>query len=158
MTEIITRFVNSIHPRLQLPLASYTQRLGTKPDGLWYGIGDSWVSWVRESCPALAEKNMFPVHLFPEKILRISTEEELQKFSDEMSVYIAGRKMHDIDWSKVATLYSGIEISAEAIKFSSTYLWLEDWSTASGCVWDQAAIVPNEQIIKIIRNQGSGRE
>lgn len=140
MTQILTRSVNSIHQTLQLPFQTQN-RPGAKPDGLWYGIGDSWIDWVREKCPPLMEHHNFSIQVDAEKICRLNSEEELKAFLEEMAVPLLGHPSNLIDWSKVAGKYAGIEISQAVIDLASEYPWLEDWGTASGCIWDSAAIL-----------------
>ena len=43
----------------------YTEKyVHNKPEGLWYGMGDSWIDWVRHEMPAWESNNLFKLLLF----------------------------------------------------------------------------------------------
>jgi len=117
-----------------------------KPKGLWYGIGTSWVDWIRSEQPDWEEDYTHIVDVDLSKIKVIRSYDELLKFSDEYSI---GDKPTGglIDWAKVASKYSGIEIVPYIFKARFDLLWYYSWDVASGCIWDSNAI-------KSIKNLG----
>jgi hypothetical protein len=72
--------------------------------------------------------------------LGISRSEGYDKNWDLMGGY-AGMGMH-IDWGKVASQYSGIEICPYqgGLRMDNRTRWYYTWDIASGCVWDPAGV------------------
>ena len=48
----------------------YTEKcVHSKPKGLWYGMGDSWIDWVRHEMPTWECNNLFKLDLDESKII-----------------------------------------------------------------------------------------
>jgi len=136
----------SIKEELIIPF-KYNQKNDLKPEGLWYGIDGDWKSWCESEMPHwIKDRNEFILELNFDKILIISSIDELDLFHNEFSILI-GKTIHDIDWKKIAQLYTGIEIHPYLYERRYEYLWYYGWDCSSGCIWDSSAIK------KIIKNE-----
>ena len=112
----------------------------SKPQGLWYGCGDSWLDWAKGEMPHMIEKTnyLYEVRL-GEEILQISNDNE---FSDFQSFYGFTSQFHQtaIDWEKIQSEgYHGVEICPYLLGKRSED-WYYPWDVASGCIWNSAGI------------------
>jgi hypothetical protein len=117
---------------------------GFKPEGLWYGIGTSWLDWVRIEMPEWEDEHVFKIDVDKSKMLIIDTLEDLYLFTDK---YSGSDGL--IYWKLVATEYDGIEISPyirEARDDERTW-WYYPWDVASGCIWGEGVITNIEKIL-----------
>lgn len=114
------------------------QSKSAKPMGLWYGIGSSWVDWVRGNMPEWELDNLFKIDVNTKRMLIISTSEELLLFNKKYGTVIMGF-LEVIDWSRVAADYGGIEISE--LGMGGEVSWYYGWDVASGCIWDDGIVV-----------------
>ena len=124
--------------------ATYRQKQAFKPTGFWYGFGDQWIYFVKESFSDEywnKVKYAFKVKIDPSKILSIRTRGELEDFMNKYDRKETGK----ISWDLVANDYSGIEFPTYTQKDfrnlwkSGTsydkYEWLYTWDVNSGCIW-----------------------
>ena len=131
------------------------QEVSFKPKGLWYGIGDSWLRWVRSEMPDWEADNVFKIDIDESKILKITNYDELVAFenryavTDEKNGYMSSR-YKSIDWSAVAKDYAGIEIAPYIYKARYDHMWYYGWDVASGCIWGDGVIT---NITKLNDNQ-----
>lgn len=121
------------------------QKVSAKPRGLWYGIGSSWIDWVRSEMPNWETEHVFKIEVDESKMRVIRTYDELLAFDKEYSVklnlgadYL--RKIGDIDWRRVASEYGGIEIAPYIYKARMSVNWYYGWDIASGCIWGDGII------------------
>lgn len=122
-----------------------------KPKGLWYGFGDSWLNWVRNEMPEWESDYLFHLKVDQSKVLRLSTYDELIKFSKEYKLVDSnlpafGFDTMGIDWIEVSKKYSGIEIVPYIFKARLELSWYYSWDVASGCIWNNDAIVSLKNI------------
>lgn len=118
-----------------------SQKSGPKPFGLWYGIGTSWIDWVKDEMPDWDYDNVFEIVIDESKILKISKFNELIEFTNE---YIDNNEMlsnYFINWNKLSKKYSGIEISPYIWEGRMKFIWYYGWDVASGCIWKKDAII-----------------
>jgi hypothetical protein len=128
------------------------QEISFKPKGLWYGIGDSWIRWVRSEMPDWEADNVFKIDINEDRILKITNYKELVAFEEKYnamrpedrtvtsySIMMASR-YKSIDWSLVAKDYAGIEIAPYIYKARYDHMWYYGWDVASGCIWGDGAI------------------
>jgi hypothetical protein len=120
------------------------QKIGYKPKGLWYGIGVSWIDWVRNEMPDWEYDNIFKIDLNESNMLMIDTLEKLYSFNKEFGAYFSQTL---IDWKKVSNSYGGIEISPYMWPARMELDWYYGWDVASGCVWNKNVIQNIEKII-----------
>jgi hypothetical protein len=122
------------------------QTQGTKPKGLWYGIGSSWIDWVRDEMPDWESDNAFKIDIDVDKILKITNSEELLAFNKKYGVKF--KSYNVIDWQRVASEYGGIEISPYnyKLRMSREVWWYYGWDVASGCIWDEGVITGVEPL------------
>jgi hypothetical protein len=119
-----------------------------KPEGLWYGIGSSWLDWVDANMPSWRQKYIHELHLNMSKILQVNKDMSFREFEDKYGVgfYKTGNRqvVSDIDWVAVQKDgWYGVEIMSPWGVFGS---WLNPWDASSGCVWDKRAIQKIELI------------
>jgi len=115
----------------------------TKPIGLWYGIGSSWIDWVRNEMPNLERDNLFLLDIDSSRIKTISNDEELLEFNDKYKWNDSSRyDLRLIDWTKVAKDYDGIEIVPylHKMRLERSVFWYYGWDVASGCIWGDGVI------------------
>jgi len=115
------------------------QSIGQKPKGLWYGIGTSWVDWVRSEYPSHEGDYIHLIDVDLNKIKVIKTYKELVEFNKQ---YSEGRDFlgEAINWVKVAKTYDGIEIAPYIYEGRMEIDWYYNWDVASGCIWRENAI------------------
>lgn len=123
----------------QVPIEKQT--VTTKPRGLWYGIGPSWVDWVRSEMPDWEVDNIFKIDINTDRMLMISTSEELLAFNKKYGTVLS-EHFSAIDWVKVASDYGGIEISPYnyKLRMAREVFWYYGWDVASGCIWDEGIV------------------
>lgn len=119
-----------------------------KPRGLWYSPGKEWINWCVQEMPEWVGQYIYELDIKTSKILKIDTLQKLDKFDKEyrLDTIAAGVPVHsfgrcyDMDWQKLTTKYSGIEISPYQWERRLVYIWFYGWDVASGCIWDRKAI------------------
>jgi hypothetical protein len=122
------------------------QNIGSKPKGFWYGFGDSWLQWVKGEMPHWERDHIHIVKINKNRVLRISSYDELVAFTDEYGSQTSGIDPNYvyIDWAKVAEKYAGIEINPYISKARMSMMWYYPWDVASGCIWGEDGIVSIE--------------
>jgi len=126
----------------------YTEKcVKNKPKGLWYGMGDSWINWVRTEMPHWECDNLFKLDLDESKIIKLNNEEELLDFNEKYGEELYGAS-NCIDWFEVSKKYSGIEIPNYlwSLRMDRRVGWYYGWDVASGCIWNEDAIVSIDKI------------
>lgn len=119
---------------------SPNQKNGRKPKGLWYGIGSSWIDWIRENQPRWEQDYIHIVKINETNMKVIKYYEQLIEFHNEYHVSDEyGTNM--IDWNRVAQKYSGIEIAPFIRKYNPNIEWYYTWDVASGCIWNSNALI-----------------
>jgi hypothetical protein len=138
----------STHP-VALGQRVIPQQPDFKPIGLWYGIDDSWVEWVKGNTPDWSGDYLYEVKVNSTKILHMSTYEELTEFTSKFGCPISPILPSDrhlyIDWRPIAERWDGIEISPYIWKARRDYLWYYPWDCASGCLWN----VTNVELVEL---------
>lgn len=115
---------------------------GAKPKGLWYGIGSSWIDWVRSEMPDWESNYLYEVTLHEDRILKMSEIDELNNFYSKYKNLNKG----GINWKEVAKEYSGIEISPYVRGAGYKHNWYYWWDVASGCIWSKNAIAKIDKV------------
>jgi hypothetical protein len=152
-----------------VPTPLSQQKIGFKPKGLWYGIGDSWISWVKSEMPDWERDNVFTIEIKENYILRITNYDELIEFenkyltddfdkNDRKSIIISRMGDKQINWTKVAEDFLGIEIAPYIYKARDSHRWYYGWDVASGCIWGDGVITKvtklnDEQIAEIVTDK-----
>lgn len=125
----------------------------TKPHGLWYAKGASWIDFVEASeMTAWKGSHLYSLEINKDKICILDTQEKMINFTKEygkLPTYYSDPEFRKkfkptlldmrIDWKKVSQQYSGIEIPnyfPEMRKLG----WYSTWDVESGCVWFPEAI------------------
>lgn len=120
------------------------QEYGFKPKGIWYGIGTSWIDWVRTEMPEWEDEHVFKLDVNESEMLMIHTLEDLYSFTNKY-----GGSDGLINWNLVADEYGGIEISPYMwqARMDRRTWWYYPWDVASGCIWNKETITNIEKIV-----------
>jgi hypothetical protein len=127
--------------------SGFSQRIGFKPEGLWYECQDaSTIDW-KEFCETgltggtSRYDSSYDVILNDYEILFITDKNDFKKF--EKMYGIPNRDFPEdirIDWPKVTSHYDGIEICPYRTDMRMESDWYYGWDVASGCVWNASGI------------------
>jgi len=120
-----------------------SQNVGSKPKGLWYGVGAEWIDWIRSNMPEWEEENLFEINIDTSKILLLKSANEVVNFAERYK----STKYYkpQIDWQAVSNEYAGIEISPYQHSLRLSQDWYYSWDVASGCIWDSSGILSIEK-------------
>lgn len=121
------------------------QMVGPKPSGLWYGIGDSWIRWVRSEMEDWEQDNVFKLNINEGNIAIIRTYDKLAGFDAKYGIDYHGMRM--VNWVEVAKDYDGIEIAPYINEGRFKYFWYYGWDVASGCIWNKDAITSIDKLV-----------
>jgi len=149
------RLVLSEHERIEFRDVSGSQGINMKPKGLWYGCGLAWFEWCAMEMPHWLKGNVFKLELNTSRMLLLKTGEELLEFSGVYGVdQFRMGSVDGIDWSRVASKYSGIEICPYqgGLRMDSRTSWYYSWDVASGCVWGSDAVIGATRITRSIHS------
>jgi tRNA nucleotidyltransferase/poly(A) polymerase len=135
-------------------ISGFSQKVGAKPNGLWYECQDGSSETWEEFCDAGLSTGYgkydgtYNVVLNDYEILFILDEFDFKKFNKMYSVNHPsdpdGSKGLDkmIDWPTVASHYAGIEICPYRAdkRNDDDAFWYYGWDVASGCVWNSSGV------------------
>lgn len=134
-------------------IGNFKQKIGTKPEGLWYECQDgSTTNWkdfcTYEMSSGYKYDQTYNVVLNDYEILFIPDEHHFEKFYKMYSVNHPadpdGSKGYDkmIDWPRVSKDYAGIEICPylRNKRMDEESFWYYGWDVSSGCVWNPIGI------------------
>jgi hypothetical protein len=125
------------------PSVGGPQEITFKPNGLWYGIGSSWIDWVRREMPEWEKEDAYLLELDKSNMIVISNYEELLNFHKEFK-----SENGYIDWSVVASKYDGIEIAPHIREARWKINWYSTWDVASGCIWT-SNVIKSSKLLKV---------
>ena len=129
-------------------VSGFSQKVGSKPEGLWYECQDSsTVDWI-EFCTtggmgdlAASYDSSYDVILNDYQILFITSKHDFKKFEKMYGIHNKSYPEEvKIDWPKVASHYDGIEICPYRNDMRMESDWYYGWDVASGCVWNESGI------------------
>ena len=138
----------------QMGNESNTYKKSSKPNGVWFGHGNSWLRYLliemeleRKSAWAWGRKRLlgirgiFELKLNLPKILRIRNTKEFEAFEDRF----ANKHKEWINWEKVEKYWDGIEIRylARKAKWSNSdtpSFWYDGWDVSGGAIWNNQSI------------------
>jgi len=142
----------SSFPEVQTPLKKYPQArrggrgFSHKPEGIWFGIGSSWIDWVEHNMPEWASPTILKIDVNFSKIFHIRKDKDLDIFSEKYAYKSDAMKgMWQGDWDAISKDYDGIihwkHPSGSFRMFSDDprSIWW-GWDVRSGVVWNPAAI------------------
>ncbi len=114
----------------------YSQRIGFKPSGFWYGFGNEWIDWTRSEMPNWIGKYIYKVDIDKSNILEIKTHMDFMMFTRKYQSLKSGAEGQAIDWGVISKKYDGIEINPYQQEARYQYMWYYGWDVASGCIWN----------------------
>lgn len=132
-----------------------TQQSGTKPSGLWYGIGSSWLDWMQSEMPSWVKSyKLVYVITTTSDILRLTNIDQLLKFTKEYATddrFNEDKWVIHINWERVAEQHAGIEINPyiRAARMNPQFVWYYPWDVASGCIWAGSGISSMTLLAKV---------
>ena len=117
-----------------------------KPQGLWYSCGNAWREWTEsEGFQTSKTKFSYEIEINSAAMYMIRSTEEIEQFHNKYAR--KGRFEKVIDWKAVQDDgYAGIEICPYRSEKRMAYFWYYTWDVASGCIWDDAAILNIREI------------
>lgn len=131
------------------------QKIGYKPKGLWYALGDAWLQWVRSEEPGWEQPYNYKIEVNLNRMIVLDTIQKVKLFSHTkvFGVYdtylnSSNHKYSDefkkmnvvIDWPYICKKFSGIELNPYFYELRFDYLWYNGWDVPSGCIWRKDAI------------------
>jgi len=128
---------------------SGSQRISMKPKGLWYAVGNDWLQFVAREFGGGFGPHLFKIDINPSAMIMIHDHDSFIRFANEygikddpLAIFMNRvETIMNIDWIRVASDYSGIEISPYMGRFRlSNHMWYYGWDVASGCIWREDAI------------------
>ena len=128
-----------------VPVQSYNL-IPFKPNGLWYSADAVWKKWCESEefrTDQVVVETELEINLT--KILVIDTIDKFDAFNEEFMIESYGQ-YEEINWSKVASKYGGIEIAPYQYKRRHGPFWYCGWDVASGCIWDADAVKIKESL------------
>ena len=126
------------------PTPTSEQQPWYKPKGLWYGIGSSWIDWVRLEMPHWERENIFEIKINMEKMLILDTRKDIENFLNEYKSSLLA-PLQFIDWERVASKWGGIELTENAMS-SVRFEWMNPWDVPSGCLWGDNMLISTRKI------------
>tara|TARA_R110002110_G_scaffold88172_2_gene229619 strand:- start:1005 stop:1622 length:618 start_codon:yes stop_codon:yes gene_type:complete len=140
------------------------QKNGDKPDGVWYGCGDSWLKWMKSEMPEWLDRvnYVYELEIDYAFVLTITNAKEFKDFEWEYwtkAPWRSGRggwnesgppdgQYEMIDWDLVDNADDGIEICPYLNEFRmSTSKWYSLWDVASGCLWNPEALLSEPKLL-----------
>lgn len=119
-----------------------------KPQGLWYGCGDSWLQWMRSEMPSWVEKANYLYEIeLGSNIFKISNENEFESFEYEYNIRPSEHSISS--WEELQEQgYNGIEICPYLSSKRHSSNWYYPWDAASGCIWDDRGLFSTKLLIE----------
>ena len=123
-----------------------------KPNGLWYGCGNSWIEWCLAEDFGLGWKYIHEIEIDVNKIKLIDNVADFDLFSEKFGLHDeyyshfvnqSFRTRYDyIDWKCLESLgFMGIEINPYLWERRlNNGMWFYGWDCASGCIWNAKAV------------------
>lgn len=109
-----------------------------KPEGIWYGFGDSWIRDVVLDVPDWLATYAYTIEVDENKLKNISKfgmDIFMQEYGDE--------DFHQkYKWDKMSKTYMGAETRDRVVIDKLLYTW----ATISGCIWNPACIIAFKEI------------
>ena len=111
------------------------QPISYKPKGLWFSFGTEWIDFVEREYTRNNDslQNVYDIKTNDSTILTLGKENE-EQFLNKYGIRNKYDNM-DVDWSKVATDWDGVEIIINPRELNERWLW-STWDVASGCIWN----------------------
>jgi hypothetical protein len=128
------------------------QKVGPKPDGVWFDCGGEWLAWIASEMPDWLGDYTYRMSFDSSKVLHIDSPGMLDTFTQAYRASeragAMGGDSYYIDWPAVAKKYKGIEICPYIWERRMTRhtFWYYGWDCASGCIWDPCIIRRLERI------------
>lgn len=126
-------------------VSSQKNHYGFKPKGLWLGLGDNWLQyikdndmtdWITEYCSAFSIK-------LGSNILTLKDKEDYVNFTKRYA-----KNSSNIKWEVVAKKYDGIIAYApRRFAFDRSLSWTYGWDITSACIWNSEGIKDIDEIL-----------
>lgn len=161
ISEALTYYPRHVEPSMRMTLlkneldmsklSGLKQGVSHKPSGLWYAFGEEWIKFLKENWKERFEGHEYLYSLSVNVtniakpntalVLRLESKADADEFSRR---YVKGDDRWSVpDWSAVANDFGGIEIVSEFIGY---HAWTDKWDIASGCVWNNDAIINTDKL------------
>ena len=114
--------------------------INNKPEGLWYGIDNSWTDYCNKYFKEWIYKNNFELELIEENIKIIDSVVAINEITG-----LYGDKYKKINWENVSEKYDGIEVINYDLIMKNSLgdlpEWYRHWELNSGCIWNFKSIL-----------------
>ncbi len=122
------------------------QKVGFKPEGLWYSCGSEWDDWCRYEMPhwITGSPYVYRIEVNLSRMLVIRNDDDFRDFDARYRIFKSGFGL--IDWPRVARDYDGIEICPYQQQHRMSSGWYYSWGVASGCIWGSGAFKSVEPV------------
>lgn len=147
LVKKVQKQFKKINKRIHISYAPFTIDTGKvvqqpvfadKPEGIWYGMGDSWIKDVIAGIPEWLAPYAYVIEVDESKIKNIS------KFGMDIFMQEYGDEDYPqkYKWDKMSKMYSGAETKDKVVVDKL----LHTWATISGCIWNPKAIISMKEI------------
>jgi hypothetical protein len=114
------------------------QPISYKPEGLWFSLGMEWIEFLigdewGHNMRDRIDDYLYLINTNDSTILTLGKENE-EQFLNKYGIRNKYDNM-DVDWSKVANDWDGIEIIINPRELNERWLW-STWDIPSGCIWN----------------------
>jgi hypothetical protein len=111
---------------------------GEKPEGIWYGFGDSWIKDVILDVPEWLAPYAYVIEVDEGKLKNIS------KFAMDLFMQEFGDEDYPqkYKWDKMSKMFMGAETKDKVV----VDRLLHTWATVSGCIWNPKCIISMKEI------------
>lgn len=126
-----------------------------KPQGLWFSLNCDWVKYLYLEYSLAGEKwalsrlkqysVVYRIKPNDERLCVLNTKDDVIDFTKKFGVFAPSRRMTRdypcfINWDLVASKYHGLMVMGKYRKWWSEFLWLSEWDSPGGCIFDRRAI------------------
>jgi hypothetical protein len=138
-------------------LCNLPQKPNHKPNGLWYGINNSWLDWIANEqfrVDYYKKCKRYSIEVDSSKILSLNSKQSISDFTKRFS-YIpkdlppATKDIFQgcfINWNDITNEYSGIEFNKYFRSIRMQNIWYSTIDVSSGCIWNKEAIKDYKEI------------
>ena len=126
------------------------QSVDSKPQGVWWGVGASWMEWC-EGEEFDVGGAVYSLEVREDRLVTINDADALDAFHARFAAaaWTGDRRLRAIDWAKVAEQWDGIEITPYLWerRFDKHAVWYYGWDCASGVTWRPSRVIRSVRYI-----------
>jgi hypothetical protein len=159
--DLKTRTINSKSAITLNRAQVYNLKIGSKPSGLWYALGNAWLQWCKSEVPHWIGEFNYEVVLDSQcKLLILEDGRSLIEFTNEYGIKDRGSHFTvSLDWARLSKIgYDGIELPEyyRALRYEPDLLWYSAWDCSSGCIWNIGKVIELRKRLTPCRSEAEG--